>query len=41
MANSFELQHAKKIIANWNSTAKQFNGVMVFNAFFNAAYIPV
>ena len=36
MANTIKLQHPTKIATDWNASAKQFDGIMVFIALFNA-----
>ena len=41
MANIVEFQHTKKTTPNRHSTAEQFNGIMVTNAFLNASYFQI
>ena len=41
MANTFKFQHSTPSVADWNSAAKQSDGVMVSHAFPYAAYIQI
>ena len=41
MANFAQLQHSKKTPANRDTTAEQFNGALVIDAFSHATYIQI